>query len=141
MNLPVASSDLESLIPHRPPICWIDSLVECTETEAKATVSFSKNHFAVHDGKIAESALVECVAQTVAAGFGWLSRQTGTDGKPAGGVLAAVTRFTVEQAIPLETPLEISVKQLKRLGPMVMIGGRITSAGQLIAAGHISVYG
>ena len=95
----------------------------------------------MHDGKIAESALVECVAQTVAAGFGWLSRQKGTDGKPAGGVLAAVTRFTVEQAIPLETPLEISVKQIKRLGPMVMIGGRITSAGQLIAAGHISVYG
>lgn len=141
MNLPAGTSDLELLMPHRPPIRWIDALTDCTETEARAEVTFSKDHFAVHDGKIAESALIECVAQTVAAGFGWLTRQKGTGGKPAGGMLAAVSRFDFEQPAPLDVPLKINVRQLKRLGPMAMIGAQISVANQVIATGQISIYG
>ena len=141
MNLPVVAADLESLIPHRPPILWIDSLTECSEQEAKATVRFSQGHFAVHNGKVAESALVECVAQTVAAAFGWLSRQKAMGAKPGAGLLAAVSNFAFHQPVPLDKPLEIAVKQVRRLGPMVRISSRITENGQLIAAGELSLYG
>src|SRR5947209_4740524 len=108
MNLPVRTAELELLMPHRYPIRWLDALTDCTETEARAEVMFSQGHFAVHDGKIAESALIECVAQTVAAGFGWLTRQKRTEGKPGGGMLAAVSRFHFEQTAPLDVPLEIN---------------------------------
>jgi predicted hotdog family 3-hydroxylacyl-ACP dehydratase len=140
VNLPVATSDLESLIPHRPPIRWLDSLIECTETDAKATVAFSKDHFAANDGKVSESALVECVAQTVAAALGWRSRQKPAGSKPAGGMLAAISNFTFHQRAPLDTPLEIAVHEVRRLGPMVLISGRITAGSQLIAAGELSLY-
>src|SRR5439155_26915135 len=77
MSLPVTAREIESLLPHRPPMRWIDSLIECTETEARGRVSFAKDHFAVVNGQIAESALVECVAQTVAAALGYRSRGKG----------------------------------------------------------------
>ena len=58
---------IESLLPHRAPMRFIDALIDCSETTATATTTFDANHFAVADGFVLESALVECVAQTVAA--------------------------------------------------------------------------
>ncbi|MGA2871130.1 MAG: hypothetical protein ABSF34_18465, partial [Verrucomicrobiota bacterium] len=58
---------LDDLIPHRAPMQWINALADCSETTATATACFQTDDFAVVDGKVIETALVECVAQTVAA--------------------------------------------------------------------------
>ena len=63
------SVGLETLIPHRVPMRFIDALTDCTDTTASATACFSANHFAVAGGAVLETALVECVAQTAAAAF------------------------------------------------------------------------
>ena len=132
--------EIETLLPHRPPMQWIESLDECTDTEAKATVRFSKDHFAVADMAVLESALVECVAQTVAAALGCRARQQGNAGKPGAGMLAAVSNFKIAKRPPLDAPLEIVVKEVKRLGPMLMVSGKITHQADLIASGELSLY-
>ena len=71
---------IEQLLPHRAPMRWIDALVECTETTAVATATFSAEHFAVENGAVLETALVECVAQTVAAALGRRSQANGKAG-------------------------------------------------------------
>jgi predicted hotdog family 3-hydroxylacyl-ACP dehydratase len=134
------STAIEELIPHRPPMRWIDALTECTETTATATTRFSAGHFAVAGGEIAETALVECVAQTVAAALGQRMR---TSGKPAGtnhGMLAAVSNFKILTRPQLDQTLTIQVRELKRLGPMLMVAGTISCAGQPIATGELSLY-
>ena len=45
---------MEKLIPHRAPMLWLDALTECTDTTARATARFSKDHFAVADGTVLE---------------------------------------------------------------------------------------
>ena len=132
---------LDQLIPHRAPMQWIKTLTDCTETTATATACFQANDFAVADGKIIETALVECVAQTVAAALGQRAQSgTGKSGAAANGMLIAVSNFKILTAPPLGKTLHIEIREQKRLGPMLLIAGKISCDGQVIATGELSLY-
>ncbi len=137
--MPVA---IENLIPHRPPMRWINTLTECTATTATATGSFGENDFAVADGKVLETALVECVAQTVAAALGQRA-QTGGErksGAGANGMLVSVSNFKITSRPAAGKILNIEVRETRRLGPMLMVSGKISCDGALVAAGDLSLY-
>ena len=137
--MPVA---IENLIPHRAPMRFIDALVECTDTTAAATVCFRADSFAVANGFVLETALVECVAQTVAAALG---QRALTHGKSdfavaATGMLVAVSNFKIQSRPPAGKTLRIEVRELKRLGLMLRVAGEISCDGQPIAAGELTLY-
>lgn len=131
---------VENLLPHRPPMLWIESLTRCTETEATAMASFKADDFPVADGIITETALVECVAQTVAAAKGQRAHMAGKSGTPLSGMLAAVTDFRIQAQAPIGKSLEIDIRELKRFGPMLLVSGEVRCEGQLIASGQLSLY-
>ena len=134
------SSTIESLIPHRAPMCWIDNLIECTDTTAVATARFDAGHFAAGDGFVLEVALVECVAQTVAAALGQRALSTQPSSRPGAGMLTAVTGFVIQAPPPLGRTLRIEVCELKRLGPMLRVSGVVSCDGAIIASGELSLY-
>ena len=131
---------IETLIPHREPMRFVEALTDCTDTTAHATTRFTADHFAVADGTVLETALVECVAQTVAAALGHRARASGKTGAANNGMLAAVSNFKIHARPPLDKILTIEVRELKRLGPMLLIAGTISCADQVIAAGELSLY-
>jgi predicted hotdog family 3-hydroxylacyl-ACP dehydratase len=132
--------DIETLIPHRAPMRWIDALTDHTETTANATTCFRADHFAVNNGFALESALVECIAQTVAAALGWRTATSGPTGAPANGMLVSVSNFRIHAQPPLDKTLNIEVRQLKRLGPMLLVTGQISHDGKTIAEGQLMLY-
>ncbi len=132
---------IENLIPHRAPMRWITALTGCTETTATATASFGENDFAVVDGKVLETALVECVAQTVAAALGQRAQAGGgKSGTAANGMLVAATNFKIRSRPAAGQTLHIEIRETKRLGPMLLITGTIACDGQNIASGELSLY-
>ena len=131
---------IEALLPHRAPMRFVEALTDCTDTTATATAHFTANHFAVVDGAVLESALVECVAQTAAAALGYRARAQGTSDAANPGMLAAVSNFKIHTRPPLDTVLTVEVRDLKRLGPMLLIAGTISDAGRVIATGELSLY-
>jgi predicted hotdog family 3-hydroxylacyl-ACP dehydratase len=131
---------IEQLIPHRAPMRWVEALLDCTETTATATTRFTAEHFAVADGAVIETALVECMAQTVAAALGQRMQASGQPGAGNNGMLAAVSNFKIHSRPPLDQTLTIEVREVKRLGPMLMITGKISCGTELIATGDLSLY-
>ena len=119
---------------------WVDALVACSETAATCTARFSADHFAAINGAVIETALVECVAQTVAAALGYRLRGAGSSRTANNGMLVAVSNFKIVSRPPLEQTLTIEVRELKRLGPMLMIAGMVSCDGKLIAQGELSLY-
>ena len=115
-------------------------MIDCTDNTATATACFTAEHFAVENGEVAETALVECVAQTVAAALGQRQRGSGQASAVNNGMLAAVSNFKILARPPLNQTLTIAIRELKRLGPMLMISGTISCSGQTIAAGELSLY-
>jgi predicted hotdog family 3-hydroxylacyl-ACP dehydratase len=137
--MPVA---IENLIPHRAPMRFIDALVECTETTAVATVCFRADSFAVANGLVLETALVECVAQTVAAALGQRAKDSGQSdsGIAAKGMLVSVSNFKIQSRPPAGKILRIEIRELKRLGLMLRISSEIFCDGQSIASGELTLY-
>jgi len=131
---------IEQLIPHRAPMRWVEELLACTETTATATTRFTAEHFAVANGMVIETALVECMAQTVAAALGHRMQASGKSGPANNGMLAAVSNFKIHSRPPLDRTLTIEVHEVKRLGPMLMITGKISCGTELIATGELSLY-
>lgn len=134
------SAAIETLIPHRAPMLFIDALIDCTDTTATATAQFCTGHFAAANGAVVETALVECVAQTVAAALGQRAKSRGQSGGAPIGMLIAITNFQIRSRPPLDKPLRIEIRDLKRLSPMLMISGNIFCEGQLIASGELTLY-
>jgi predicted hotdog family 3-hydroxylacyl-ACP dehydratase len=131
---------IETLIPHRAPMLFIDALIDCTDTTATATAQFGADHFAAAGGALIETALVECVAQTVAAALRQRAKSRGQSGVPPIGMLIAITNFQIRSSPAINKPLRIQIRDLKRLGPMLMISGSISCEGQPIASGELTLY-
>ena len=132
---------IENFIPHRPPMRWIDALTSCTETTASATVCFSADHFAVADTSVLETALVECVAQTIAAAIGRRTQEQGqADGHSVHGMLVAVSSFRIQSRPQVGQSLCIEVRELKRFGPMLLVSGVVSCEGQVIASGELTLH-
>jgi predicted hotdog family 3-hydroxylacyl-ACP dehydratase len=134
------SAAIEQLIPHRAPMRWVEELIDCTDTTATATTCFTTEHFAAAGGIVIETALVECMAQTVAAALGHRMRASGKSGTANNGMLAAVSNFKIHSRPPLNQSLTIEVREVKRLGPMLMIAGKISCGVDVIATGDLSLY-
>jgi predicted hotdog family 3-hydroxylacyl-ACP dehydratase len=136
----IMSEQHELLLPHQDPMRWIHSLDRCEETTAAATVTFDTGHFAVADGAALETALVECMAQTVAAAAGARAQKTGAAAAVDSGVLAAVSGFQILAPPPLGKATQIEVHELTRLDRMVLVEGIVSCEGRVIATGNLKLY-
>ncbi|MEI6148001.1 MAG: hypothetical protein WCS01_02815 [bacterium] len=138
---PIAAEDV---IPHRPPMRLIDALVEWNDHSARSVVVFAGDHMAVRDGFVTEPALVECIAQTVAAMEG--ARKAagvapgGTSGQQVG-MLCGISDFAVVRRPKSGERLEVSVQVQKRLGPMLLADGQVLCDGQVVASGSLKLSG
>ena len=122
---------------------WVDRLIHCDDTTATVTACFGEDAFCVRDGRVLETALVECMAQAVAAAAGHRARLRGADASPGsagGGMLAAVSDVRIVGRVEWGQTLHIKVRELKRLGPMLLVAGDITCDGEPIASGELTLY-
>jgi hypothetical protein len=61
-------------------------------------------------------------------------------GQPTTACLPAVSNFKILTPPPLDQTLTIEVREVKRLGPMLMITGKVSCGPELIATGELSLY-
>ena len=69
----VTKENIINYIPQRDPICLVHSIYECTEELSKTGFKIEEGHLFVSDGAITEAGLVEHMAQSCAAGAGYMS--------------------------------------------------------------------
>jgi predicted hotdog family 3-hydroxylacyl-ACP dehydratase len=140
------SGALDQLIPHRAPMQWITGLIDCAETTATATACFEADDFAVADGRIIETALAECMAQTVAAALGRRAQSRAAESAAmeataaANGMLVGISNFKIQSRPLVGQTLRIEIREQKRLGPMQLIAGTISCDGLMVASGELSLY-
>lgn len=120
---------------------WISGIVGFEDKKFTATANFRAEDYCVADGQVIETALVECVAQTVAAALGQ-RQQTGGEGQrtAANAMLVGVTGFKIHACPPIGKTILIEFRESRRLGPMLMIECSVAGEGQVFATGKLSLY-
>jgi 3-hydroxyacyl-[acyl-carrier-protein] dehydratase len=138
-------SDIEALIPHRPPFLWIDRVeelepgVRCVAVKfVDPATPFFAGHFpakAILPGVL----LIEAVAQTAGVMLGSAAPQHSekTPGEVA--LLAAVNRFKFLKPVTPGQELRIETKKLTETGQLVCIGGTVWVKNEMVASGELTV--
>ena len=126
----VAKEHIESLIPHRPPFVMIDNLLSVSSDRFETDFFVEENNILVSDGLFQEGGLMENIAQTCAASFGYLDAQNG--GEPKIGFIGAITRLEVFQLPQVQSRINTVVTPTHQLGNIFMVTGRNYLDGSLL---------
>jgi 3-hydroxyacyl-[acyl-carrier-protein] dehydratase len=137
----IERSDIEKIIPHRPPFLWIDRVeelepgVRCVAwLRVDAGNPVFQGHFPARP-ILPGVLLIEAVAQTAAVMMGAANpvEAMGT------ALLAAVNRFKFFKPVAPGTALRIETTKLTQAGTMACIEGTVSAEGEKVASGELSV--
>ena len=141
----IEQSEIEALIPHRPPFLWIDRVEELepgVRCVAVKLIDPANPIFAGHFPAkpiLPAVFLIEAVAQTAGVMLGSAAPQA--PDKNMGGValLAAVNHFKFLKPVTPGQELRVETKKLTGVGQLVCIGGTVWAGGEMVANGELSV--
>ncbi len=137
-------SEIEALIPHRPPFLWIDRVeelepgVRCVAVKfVDAANPFFAGHFPAKP-ILPGIFLIEAVAQTAGVMLG--SATPVAVGNTRGvALLAAVNRFKFFKPVTPGQELRVETKKLTEALQMAYIAGTVWVDGEIVANGELSV--
>ena len=132
-------SQIESLIPHRPPFLWIDRIAELepgVRCVALKYVDPAEPFFAGHfpsQAILPGVFLIEAMAQTAGVMLGGVTKG---EGLPK---LAAVNRFKFLKPVRPGSDLRIVTRKLTEAGAMAYIEGTVQVGDEIVARGELTV--
>lgn len=124
----INKENILNYIPQRAPFVMIDALVLATEKEFESTFKVLDSNLFIENDTLSESALVENIAQTCAAGFGYQGSQKGEEAGKLG-FIGAVTKLTVFALPNSGTELRTKIEILNTFDAIHLIQGTVFHNG------------
>ncbi|MFZ0772751.1 MAG: 3-hydroxyacyl-ACP dehydratase FabZ [Candidatus Sulfotelmatobacter sp.] len=138
-------SEIERLIPHRPPFLWIDRVEELEPGVRCVAVRFVDPADPIFAGHFPAKPilpgvlLIEAMAQTAGVMMGSDASQGAARSGAGVALLAAVNHFKFLKPVTPGQELRIETKKLTDAGKMAYIGGTVWVDGEMVASGELSV--
>ncbi len=137
----IERSEIETMIPHRPPFLWIDRVEELEPGVRCVAAKFVDPADPIFAGHFPAKPilpgvlLIEAVAQTA----GVMLASAAPQGAGELALLAAVNRFKFFKPVSPGRELRIETRKLTDAGQMAYIGGTVWVGGEMVASGELSV--
>lgn len=125
------NEQLFQLIPQRPPIVMVDSILCADEQGISTALTVQENNFFLQDGQLTEAGIVEHMAQTAAAlaGYGNLKEQTA----PKVGFIGEVKEFECSALPRLGDKLTTTLTTIAELAGVTLVECHTQCNGERIA--------
>jgi len=133
----VAKDAITDYIPHRAPFVMVDNLVSATRERFESDFTVTRDNVLVQDGFFQETGLIEHIAQTCAASFGYLDREEG--GKPKIGFIGAVSKVLVTELPPVDSTIRTVVTPLHQLGNIYLVKGESFLDGRILLGCELKI--
>lgn len=131
-------TNLTEVMPHRPPLLLLDAIVKWDEDSACSEKTFRDGDYGLDNGNVLESALTECIAQTVAAKHGLNALKKNKE--PDKGMLVGIDKLEFFMPVEKDSRLTINVEKSYSFGPFVIVDGTIHKDKELVAKGSMKLY-
>lgn len=122
---------IESVIPQRSPFIMISNLLDADMLKFETDFIIRKENIFVKDGILQETALIENIAQTCAAGFGFLNHQAGI--QPALGFIGSVSKLKIYALPEVDTKITTKVFVVYKMENIYLVKGEIFYLDKKIA--------
>lgn len=133
----VAKDAVTDYIPHRPPFVMVDNLISATRERFESDFTVRNDNVLVQDGFFQETGLIEHMAQTCAASFGYLDREEG--GEPKIGFIGAVSKVLVTELPPVGATIRTVVTPLHQLGNIYLVKGESFLDGRILLGCELKI--
>lgn len=117
------TQDITQFLPQRPPFVLVDKLRLCNEEETNSSFLVPESHIMVKDNKLNAGGLVENMAQTAAAGTGYLGLLNNEDVKR--GYIGAIKNLNIYKLPEVGTMLFTRTKSINKVLNVNIIKGDV----------------
>lgn len=118
----VEKEDITTYIPQRFPFVMIDNLIVAEEEKFESDFEIKEDNIFLKDGTLSESALIENIAQTCAAGFGYIGSQKGEDAGKLG-FIGSVSRLVVYDSAKINQVINAKIEVISTFDTIHLIEG------------------
>ena len=116
----------------------IDGLVSCNETSSTTTFQVKAENLLVHDGKLSEAGITENIAQTAAAGLGYMTLQSNSPIEI--GYIAAVKNLEIFAQPEVGDVIETNVTIINRVFDVTIVSGSVKCGDILLAKCEMKIF-
>lgn len=135
----VSKSHIESFIPQRSPFIMIDNLINASPDRFETDFLVLEDNIFMEDGMLREFALIENIAQSTAAGLGFLNRSSTT--MPLDGYIGAITKLVLYDLPRVNDTIYTIVTKLLQLNNMYLLRGENFVPGKKLIECEIKLVG
>ncbi len=133
----IKGDDIKRLIPQRYPFMMVDEFECCDDNSAVTALTVRHdNYFITYDGAMAETGLIEHIAQSCSA----LAVSKSTGGKAPVGMIVEVKNFQCQRRPSVGEQLETTVSFGFSFGNMTMAHGVTTIQGEAVAEVDLKIF-
>jgi len=135
----VLLKNISRILPHRHPMIMIDTYKRIDNDTAVSEKIFRETDYGCKNGMVIDSILIECVAQTVAAHYGYQAIIK-KEKSPGIGMLVSVDTFNFYHPVSDNSKIDIFISKTDTIGAFKLFRGEIRMEDKVIAAGNIKVF-
>ena len=130
--------DIQTLIPQKAPFIMVDALLSCDIDSTQTTFKVVEGNVMLNGDEFTEGGLMENMAQTAAAGAGYMAIQ---ENKPVDvGYIGAVKNFEVFDLPKLNDELLTEVKIKDQVFDMTIIAATVRRSGTVVAQCEMNIF-
>lgn len=126
-------------IPQAPPFEMIDQLLSANPTESHAQLTIQEDNIFVENGYFTEPGLIENMAQTAAAGIGYLALSEGAEESPVG-FIGQVKNLKIYRLPQTGQQIITHVSVQNSLLNVRILSAKINLDDELIASAEMKVF-
>lgn len=130
---------VEEIIPQRRPFVMIDKLVEVSDNSAITELHIKADNILVDRGYFVESGMVENMAQTCAAGMGYINTYSMKD-QVRIGFLSAIRNLQIMRLPKIGEVLCTRVSIIEQFMGMVLVEARSFVGDEEVAQGEMKIF-
>lgn len=134
----IKQNKIEQFIPQRKPFIMIDELSKADEKGFISKFNIRDNNIFLKNNIVSESALVENIAQTCAAGFGYINSIKENE-EPKLGFIGAVSKLTVNKKAKIHSSLTTEVQILNTFDNIHLIEGTVFEKNQKLVSCQMKI--
>lgn len=130
--------DILAYIPQRPPFVMVDELVAVDESTGTTRFQVRENNIFVEYGRLTEPAMIENIAQTAAAGIGYIF--AGRNEPPPVGFIGAVQNLEIMALPEVGQTLQTSIAIKNQILNVTLISGKIQHENEVLAQCEMKIF-
>lgn len=126
----LTKENITSIIPQKKPFIMIDNLLIANDKEFKSSFKIENDNLFLKEDVLQEPSLIENIAQTVAAGFGFVDRAN--NGEPKIGFIGGISKLKVHQLPVLHQEINTTITHLYQFENIFLVKGESFIDGKLL---------